>query len=172
MITSLYVLLGLFVLNLFIIIFLEIKKKRRGYSYISIMFILIFALGSLIFSKNFQHDEKKYSNDIDKISSEISILKEKEKEKEEKKNKAIELAKKHAYWVKNRMGDEKGDVRIIGWKAEEKEKDIYLVSFTYDTDEQKGVGWYFEVQLSAEIVRPMSGDKELQKKYGLQDAKK
>ena len=42
----------------------------------------------------------------------------------------------------------------------------------YDNKKEKDLGWFFEVQLSAETVRPVSGDEELEKKYGNKPLKK
>ncbi|MGB9627555.1 MAG: hypothetical protein ACPL6D_02740, partial [Thermodesulfobacteriota bacterium] len=46
---------------------------------------------------------------------------------------------------------------------------LYLVSFQYQTEQDRikdrTQGWYFEVDLDAKIVRDVSLDKELSKKY-------
>jgi hypothetical protein len=48
---------------------------------------------------------------------------------------------------------------------------LYFISFQYQTEQDRiknrTQGWYFEVDLDAKIVRDVSLDKELRKKYQL-----
>ena len=60
----------------------------------------------------------------------------------------------------------KGNLRVIGWKARKITDQTYLVSYTFE--QESGVrGYFFEVNLVAEIVRFVSEDPELSKKYGI-----
>ena len=61
----------------------------------------------------------------------------------------------------------KGELHIGGWKAEKRADQTYLVSFLY-RDESGENGYFFEVNLEAEIVRNVLGDRELEKKYDLE----
>ena len=84
--------------------------------------------------------------------------------------KAIELAREEVgeYYIKNHMEEMKGDIKIIGWKAREIENGIYLASYTYikkNSDYESGI--FLEVQLDHKIVRYITGDPELEEKYGL-----
>ena len=90
--------------------------------------------------------------------------------------KAISLAKLYypspstsstmAETIRSWLQAKKGSLRVHGWKAKKIDDQTYLVGYTFD--EGPGTnpsGWAFEVNLEAEIVRPMLGDQELEKKY-------
>jgi len=69
------------------------------------------------------------------------------------------------FQIRGQMSKVKGDLRIVGWKALKTDNDTYLVTYTYE----HGVatqGWPFEVKLSANVVRYVIGDQELEQKYG------
>lgn len=71
-----------------------------------------------------------------------------------------------AGWLKS----QKGDISIIGWSSVEvKDKpNTYLVKYTYKTGKDNfETGWWWEVNIKEKIVRPVIGDAELEKKYGL-----
>jgi hypothetical protein len=61
---------------------------------------------------------------------------------------------------------------IYGWYAEWK-GNVYLMSFTYaaEAEDQRGHlrGWWWEVDVEKEEVRPVWRSPELQKKYALQE---
>ena len=61
---------------------------------------------------------------------------------------------------------------VYGWYAEWK-GDVYLMSFTYagEAEERQGRlrGWWWEVDLNKEAVRPVWRTPDLQKQYGLQE---
>ncbi len=57
-------------------------------------------------------------------------------------------------------------IELKGWEAQEKAPASWLVSYTYDMG--SGLqGYYFEVDAKAGNVRAVSGDPELETKYGL-----
>lgn len=61
---------------------------------------------------------------------------------------------------------------IYGWYAEWKGS-VYLMSFTYagEAEDRQGRlrGWWWEVDVAKEAVRPVWRDPALQKRYGLQE---
>jgi|GEM_PF-3851759 len=61
---------------------------------------------------------------------------------------------------------EKGNLRIIGWKAERFDEQRYLVSYSFDRGDGP-VAYLFEVNLAAKIVRNIRGNAELEKTYGI-----
>lgn len=99
-----------------------------------------------------------------------------EQEPESDENKAIQLTKKSYAMgdylnvetrIKDLLKSEKGALKIVGWRARKIDDQTFLISYTFD----KGggdIGYFFEVNLLAEIVRKVSGDPELMKKYGMQ----
>lgn len=56
--------------------------------------------------------------------------------------------------------------KIIGWHAEAIDDQTYLVSFAYESEGEK-LGYFFEANLSHNIVRLVAGDPSLEKKYKL-----
>jgi hypothetical protein len=63
-------------------------------------------------------------------------------------------------WIKTQTGD----LRVIGWKASRIDDQTLLA--TYSIKQNSAVrNWVFEVQPDAELVRNVSGDAELEKKY-------
>jgi hypothetical protein len=69
-------------------------------------------------------------------------------------------------WLKRK----RGELQIIGWKAEKIDDQTYLVSYTFD-DGSGERGYFFEVNLFARIVRDVLGDPALEKKYGIEPVK-
>jgi len=68
--------------------------------------------------------------------------------------------------IKDYLKTLKGNLKIIGWKAKKVNDQMYLVSYTYEVD--SGVkGYYFDVNLKANIVRRILEDHELERIYGL-----
>jgi len=96
-------------------------------------------------------------------------------ERKSPKEKAIELAKKSSALggygveatIQQWMEQKKGDLRIIGWKAQKINDQIYLVSYTFNEDSGPR-GYFFEVNLVGGIVRNVLGDPELEQKYGIE----
>ncbi|MBT6053014.1 MAG: hypothetical protein HOG49_39945 [Candidatus Scalindua sp.] len=70
--------------------------------------------------------------------------------------------------IKKFLEHKKGDFKIIGWKVKLIEENVYLVSFTYEENE-KTYGWFFEVKSILGIVRDISSDQELMKKFNVVD---
>ena len=62
----------------------------------------------------------------------------------------------------------KGVLKISGWKAEKKGENIYVVSYIFKDGSGEN-GFFFEVNLRAEIVRSVLGDTALEKQYGLEE---
>lgn len=87
--------------------------------------------------------------------------------------KAIKLAKSantfsylydNDFMVKKWMQESKGPINIIGWKAKKYDDQTYLVGYTINKG--NGIkGHWLEVNLFAEMVRDISGDPDLEKKY-------
>ena len=68
--------------------------------------------------------------------------------------------------IKRSLETRKGPLKVYGWKAKKIDDQTYLVGYTYaEGPALNARGWVFEVNLEAEIVRPVMGDTELEKKY-------
>jgi hypothetical protein len=68
--------------------------------------------------------------------------------------------------IKKSLETSKGRLKIYGWKAQKIDDQIYLVEYLLaEGPASNTVGWVFEVNLEAQIVRPVIGDTELEKKY-------
>jgi len=152
---------------------------------ISVAFLILF----FNYSKNFRYDIKTpspgYAYKIDRrtgqtwlilgieetlikspISSNKSFTYEDKAIELVKNSYALGLNSKVDSKIKSWLKDIKGNLKIYGWDAIKQDEQIYLVSYTFD--EGSGiVGYYFEVNLLAEIVRSITDDSELEKKYGL-----
>ncbi len=64
-----------------------------------------------------------------------------------------------------RLKKKTGMMRLIGWSAERINEQTYLVKYSFETSD--GVRCFpFEVNLEANIVRNVLGDRELERKYG------
>jgi hypothetical protein len=61
----------------------------------------------------------------------------------------------------------KGSIRVTGWQARRIDDQTFLVVYSYSVGEALR-GWVFEVNLAASVVRPVEGDPELTRKYGIQ----
>ncbi len=62
--------------------------------------------------------------------------------------------------------EEENSSKIIGWKAGRADGQTYLVSYTYEKN-GKTIGWFFDVKSGGEIIRDVSSDPELMKKYNV-----
>ena len=69
------------------------------------------------------------------------------------------------FQIRTQLSTIKGDLQIIGWQATKYDVDTYLVTYTFMQNYEVH-GWPFEVKLSAELVRFVVGDPELEKLYG------
>jgi len=69
------------------------------------------------------------------------------------------------FQIRVEMSKVKGDLNVLGWKAQKMSDDTYLVTYTYEVGGQSS-GWPFEVKVSAGVVRPVVGDSVLEEKYG------
>lgn len=167
-----YIALVSLILTLSIIIVLQVRKKRKTFLYFLSGVLFLALIGLFMYSKTLSQNIKSHSFGLEKSNAKIVALEEKKKKRRLNKKKAIELARKEAWWIEDAIKKEKGEIIIIGWEAEEKEDDIYLVSFKYDKGDLEGIGWFFEVQISAGLVRSVIGDEGLEKKYGLQRIEK
>jgi hypothetical protein len=68
--------------------------------------------------------------------------------------------------IKRSLEASKGPLKVYGWNAKRIDDQTYLVGYTYaEGPASSPRGWVFEVNLDAEIVRPVIGDAELEKKY-------
>jgi len=68
--------------------------------------------------------------------------------------------------IKQKLDEEKGDFKTIGWNVRRVDEQTYLVSYTYE----KGVkifGWFFDVKSGGEIISDVSSDPELMEKYNV-----
>jgi hypothetical protein len=68
--------------------------------------------------------------------------------------------------IRDWLQAKKGVLKVYGWNARKIDDQTYAVAYTYDQGMPATAGaWLFEVNLVAEIVRPIIGDPELEKKY-------
>lgn len=78
-----------------------------------------------------------------------------------------DLVRSNEDYVMDHIGNQKGDLKILGWKATKVEPRIYDVRFMIERDgkaSQPGLG--FEVDVKYGMVRKINGDPGLEKKYG------
>ncbi len=68
--------------------------------------------------------------------------------------------------IKKVLGEEKGNLDIIGWEAGMVNDQTYIVNYSY-IDGSGAKGWAFEVNLNGGLVRKVQGDIALEEKYGL-----
>lgn len=63
-------------------------------------------------------------------------------------------------------------VTVYGWYTEKRKKGVYLVSYTYATEEDADTGalrgWWWEVILEDRSVHPIWNDQARQRKYALE----
>ena len=87
----------------------------------------------------------------------------------------LELLNEKFAWMADSYNDTKemiqqkleggaGISRIIGWQVEKIDVQTYLVSYTYEK-EGKTYGWFFEFKSGGEVIKDVSADRELMKKY-------
>jgi hypothetical protein len=69
-------------------------------------------------------------------------------------------------WIHLQMEEMTGSLHIIGWTASRIDDQTYLVTYSFDTSHGSRC-WAFEVNLKDDIVRNISGDPELEHKYGI-----
>ena len=77
----------------------------------------------------------------------------------------IERYRNNSTMISERMRSLEG-VKVKGWKAEQKTDVLYLVTFTFNHNDQQD-GYYFEVHLGSGTVKNVRGDEELEAKYGI-----
>jgi hypothetical protein len=65
-------------------------------------------------------------------------------------------------WLENL----KGEVEVLGWRAERHPSSVWIVSFTA-RHRGEVVGFYYEVQLPSRLIRLVTGDDELEAKYAV-----
>ena len=66
--------------------------------------------------------------------------------------------------IKQKLEREADVSRIIGWKVEKIDMQTYLVSYTYEK-QGKTYGWFLEFKSGGEVIKDVSTDQELMKKY-------
>ena len=68
--------------------------------------------------------------------------------------------------IQSWLESHKGELRVYGWKPTKIDDQTYLVVYSFDEGPGSSVGgWAFEVNLKAQIVRPVMGDAALEKNY-------
>ena len=67
--------------------------------------------------------------------------------------------------IDNKLHRLKGDFKVIGWKTKRIDEQTLLASYTYKKN-GRAIGWFFEVK-SGKIIRNVSNDKKLMKKYNV-----
>lgn len=123
----------------------NMKLMKKIFMGISVIIVLIIIVSSIL---SYNYQTKEYP--IELVKRELSY-------------------KSPSEWLKS----EKGDITFYGWEVKKvrDKSDTYLVSYTYATAEDKAKltrrGWWWEVNTKAEIVRKVTGDAELEKRYGL-----
>lgn len=60
----------------------------------------------------------------------------------------------------------KGDFKIIGWGIKKVDEQTFLASYTYKRN-SKILGWFFDVKSRGRIIRDVSLDQKLMKKYNV-----
>lgn len=70
------------------------------------------------------------------------------------------------YQIRTRMSQMTGDLKIAGWQVRKIDDSVYVVSYGFTDGEGTARAWPFEVNLPQEIVRSITGDVALEKKYG------
>jgi hypothetical protein len=68
--------------------------------------------------------------------------------------------------IKQKLDEENGDLKTIGWNVRRVDEQTYLVSYTYEKG-GKIFGWFFDVKSGGEIVSDVSSDPELMEKYNV-----
>ncbi len=68
--------------------------------------------------------------------------------------------------IKQKLEEERVNIKIIGWKVRRVDEQTYLVSYTYEKD-GKTFGWFFDVKSGGEVIRDVSSDQELMRKYNV-----
>ena len=82
-------------------------------------------------------------------------------------NHNIRKDKTAANVILQKLGRVKGDFEIIGWRAKGVDEQTSLVSYTYKKD-GKILGWFYDVKSGGKIIiRDVSLDHELMKKYNV-----
>ncbi|MDR4497498.1 MAG: hypothetical protein MRK02_06185 [Candidatus Scalindua sp.] len=66
--------------------------------------------------------------------------------------------------IKQKLEKETDVSRINGWKVEKVDMQTYLVSYTYEKQD-KTYGWFLEFKSGGEVIKDVSTDQELMKKY-------
>lgn len=100
-------------------------------------------------------------------------------------NKLLELLNEKIVWIvkdfhntedriKQKLEEEKVNIKIIGWTVRRVDEQTCLVSYTYEKG-SKTLGWFFDVKSGGKIISDVSSDPELMKKYNVdyrEEAKK
>jgi len=69
--------------------------------------------------------------------------------------------------IKKQLKEVKGVLNVTGWKAKRSEDQVYLVTYTYDYGDGQESGYYYEVNLMADLIRDVKDDLGLLDKYGM-----
>lgn len=83
-----------------------------------------------------------------------------------KKSKALVPEMTVEAFIGSRVSQLNRPLNLQGWDAAEKSPALWLVSYSYDLG-QGPQGYYFEADTRSGDVRALSGDSELQQKYGI-----
>lgn len=70
--------------------------------------------------------------------------------------------------VEARANNDKNIYKVYGWEAEKVDDDTYFVYFAFDYDNNRDNGFYmysYEVNIQSEVVREVTGNDTLEKKY-------
>ncbi|MFQ5715006.1 MAG: hypothetical protein ACE5GU_13345 [Candidatus Scalinduaceae bacterium] len=68
--------------------------------------------------------------------------------------------------IKQKLEEERVNIKIIGWKVRRVDEQTCLVSCTYEKG-GKTFGWFFDVKSGGEIIRDVSSDQELMREYNV-----
>ncbi len=68
--------------------------------------------------------------------------------------------------IKQKLDEEKGYLKTIGWNVRRVDEESYLVSYTYEKG-GKIFGWFFDVKSGGEIISDVSSVPELMEKYNV-----
>jgi hypothetical protein len=96
---------------------------------------------------------------------------------DQNESKLLELLNEKLVWIvkdfydtedriKEKLKEETGDFKTIGWKVRRVDEQTFLVNYTYEKN-SKILGWFFEVKSGGEVIRDVSSDPELMRKYNV-----
>jgi len=72
--------------------------------------------------------------------------------------------------IDSRIASSKGKAEMIGWSADRKTDNLFLVTCAFIDEDGKKDGYWFEVDVAKREVHMVRGDPVLEKRYGVPPA--